>query len=61
MPRALEAICLKAMATRPEDRYATALELAADVKRWLADEPVTAWREPLALARGGGCGGIGRW
>ena len=32
---------------RPEDRYATALELAADVKRWLADEPVTAWPEPL--------------
>jgi hypothetical protein len=24
------------------------LELAADVERWLADEPVSAWREPLA-------------
>ncbi len=45
--RALEAICLKAMAMQPRDRYANALELAADVKRWLADEPVTAWREPL--------------
>jgi hypothetical protein len=31
---------------RPEDRYATALELAEDVERWQADEPVTAWREP---------------
>ncbi len=47
MPRALEAICLKAMARRPEDRYATALELAADVRRWLADEPVSAYAEPL--------------
>ena len=47
--RALEAICLKAMAREPRDRYANALELAADVKRWLADEPVTAWREPLVL------------
>ena len=46
-PRALEAICLQAMAMHPRDRYANALELAADVKRWLADEPVTAWREPL--------------
>ena len=44
---ALEAICLKAMATQPEDRYATALDLAADVRRWLADEPVTAYAEPL--------------
>ena len=44
VPRALEAICLKAMARRPEDRYATALDLAADVRRWLADEPVPAYR-----------------
>ncbi len=47
--RALEAVCIKAMAMRPEDRYATALDLAADVRRWMADEPVSAWREPLAL------------
>jgi eukaryotic-like serine/threonine-protein kinase len=48
VPRALEAICLKAMACRPEDRYETAAELAADVRRWLADEPVSAYREPAA-------------
>jgi formylglycine-generating enzyme required for sulfatase activity/serine/threonine protein kinase len=48
LSRALEAVCLKAMAARPEQRYATALELAADIRRWLADEPVSAWREPLA-------------
>ena len=45
---ALEAICLKAMAHRPEDRYASCRALADDLDRWMADEPVTAWREPLA-------------
>ena len=45
---ALEAICLKAMAHRPEDRYASGRALADDLDRWMADEPVTAWREPLA-------------
>jgi serine/threonine protein kinase/Flp pilus assembly protein TadD len=47
VPAALEAVCLKAMALRPEARYATALALAADLEHWLADEPVTAYREPL--------------
>src|SRR5262245_55136514 len=53
IPRALEAICLKAMSFRPEDRYCSAQELSADVERWLADEPVTAHREPTThrLAR----------
>ena len=46
---ALEAVCLKAMALRPADRYASALDLAEDVERWLADEPVTAWREPAGV------------
>jgi serine/threonine-protein kinase len=45
---ALDAVCRKAMALRPGDRYASALELAADVEHWLADEPVGAWPEPLA-------------
>jgi serine/threonine protein kinase len=48
-PAALDAICRKAMALRPEDRYATALALAADVEHWLADEPVTAYREPWSV------------
>jgi eukaryotic-like serine/threonine-protein kinase len=47
--RALEAVCLKAMALQPEDRYATCRALADDVERWMADEPVSAWREPLLL------------
>ncbi len=49
MPRALEAICLKAMAVRPADRYPVPRALADDLERWLADEPVTAWREPMSL------------
>ncbi|MFI5455919.1 MAG: serine/threonine-protein kinase [Isosphaerales bacterium] len=48
LDKALEAICLKAMAKEPEDRYATPRALADDLDRWMADEPVTAWREPLA-------------
>jgi eukaryotic-like serine/threonine-protein kinase len=48
LDRALEAVCLKAMARKPEDRYATSRALADDVERWTADEPVVAWREPLA-------------
>ena len=43
----MEAICLKAMALRPEERYASPRLLAEDVERWMADEPVTAWDEPL--------------
>jgi serine/threonine-protein kinase len=46
--RALEAICLKAMANSPDDRYASCRALADDIERWTADEPVSAWREPLA-------------
>jgi serine/threonine protein kinase len=46
LPPALEAICLKAMALRPEDRYASARDLTADLERWLADEPVAVYAEP---------------
>ncbi|MFO0879559.1 MAG: protein kinase [Gemmataceae bacterium] len=44
----LDAICRKAMALRRDDRYPTAGELAADVERWLGDEPVRAHREGWA-------------
>jgi eukaryotic-like serine/threonine-protein kinase len=47
LDQALEAVCLKAMATKPEDRYATPKALADDLERWMADEPVGAWREPF--------------
>jgi serine/threonine-protein kinase len=46
--RALEAVCLKAMAVESNDRHATAHALAEDVERWMADEPVSAWREPAS-------------
>lgn len=49
VPRALEAVCLKAMQLRPKDRYASARDLAADLEAWLADEPVTAWTEPFVV------------
>lgn len=46
-PLALEAICLKALSKKREDRYASASDLAQEVENWLADEPVSAYREPL--------------
>jgi serine/threonine protein kinase len=46
VPNALNAICRKAMALKPSQRYESPLALAADIERWLADQPVCAWREP---------------
>jgi serine/threonine protein kinase len=53
VPRPLEAICLKAMANRPEQRYPSAIALSEDVERWLGDQPVSALRDspPVRLAR----------
>src|SRR5205807_6478369 len=47
VPRALEAVCLKALSLRPGDRYPSAAALRDDVERWLDDEPVTARRDPV--------------
>lgn len=52
VPRPLEAICLKAMAIESQDRYSTAKELAEDVQRWLADEPVGAYADPVSVRLG---------
>jgi serine/threonine protein kinase/tetratricopeptide (TPR) repeat protein len=46
IPSTLEAICLKSLSKTPSDRYPTASELARDVQRFLADEPVSAYPEP---------------
>ncbi len=50
---ALEAICLKAMATPPQERYPSCLALKEDLERWAADEPVVVYRAPapVRLAR----------
>jgi len=51
IPAELETIILKAMERRPEERYAMAGELAADLRRWLMHEPIRA-RSPSLLERG---------
>ena len=45
VPKPLEAICLKAMALKPDDRYSTARAMAEDIEAWMADERVTAHTE----------------
>ena len=47
VPRALDAICLKALAKRPERRYVDCQEFADDLRRWLRGET------PLACPRRG--------
>jgi serine/threonine protein kinase/WD40 repeat protein len=47
IPRDLETVVLKAMAPEPADRYATAADLAEDLRRVLADRPIRARRTPL--------------
>jgi len=47
LPLDLERICLKAMARRVEDRYASCQELGDDLRRWFDGEPVRA--RPVGL------------
>ena len=49
VPREVAAICRKAMAPHQEDRYAGALELAADLEAYRGDEPGAAWKDSPAI------------
>jgi len=49
IPRDLETICLKALAKAPARRYATAGEMAADLRRYLAHLPIKA--RPIGVPR----------
>jgi predicted Ser/Thr protein kinase len=49
VPRGLQNICLKALEKDPADRYASAAEMADDLRRFVAKEAVLA--EPAAYAR----------
>jgi serine/threonine protein kinase len=51
VPPELETVALKALAKAPEDRYASAGEMAADLRRFLDGLPVLA-RRPSLLDRG---------
>jgi serine/threonine protein kinase len=44
--RSLEGICLKSLRKPSAERYSTAAELAQEVQRYLADEPIHAYTEP---------------
>ena len=46
IPQSLEVVCLKALRKLSAERYTTAAELAQEVQRYLADEPVQAFTEP---------------
>jgi serine/threonine protein kinase len=50
IPVELETIVLKAVAKLPADRYASAADMAADLRRFLEDRPITA-RRPTVLER----------
>jgi len=54
VPRDLAVICLKAIEKRRRDRYESMVELAADLRRFLANEPILA-RPAGALLR------VGKW
>src|SRR5262249_22757967 len=56
LPGDLEAICLKALRTDPQERYATAREFADDLRRWLRGVPAIAskpgpWRHVWLWSR----------
>src|SRR5262249_16968643 len=50
IPAELETVALKCLAKNPNERYATAAELAVDLRRWLGDKAIKA-KPPTARQR----------
>ena len=48
----LEAICLKAMAREPDQRYGSPRAVAQDIELWMADQAVSAHTEPWHVRSG---------
>src|SRR5581483_4020347 len=48
IPAELETVALKCLAKNPAERYATAGDMAADLRRWLDDKPIQARPPTLA-------------
>lgn len=46
-PGPLDAICQKAMAARPEERYQSVAHFSRALRRWLSNQSIEAYREPI--------------
>jgi eukaryotic-like serine/threonine-protein kinase len=46
VPNAVAAICQKCMANKIDDRYKSVNDFIDDLELWLADEPISIYREP---------------
>ena len=47
LPEALEAICMRALNKKPAQRYSSAAEMAADLRAYLAGQPIRAQQETV--------------
>ena len=61
IPRDLETIILKALTKDPQDRFATADELAAELRRFLENRPIRSRPSRPPSGSGGGPGATPAW
>ncbi|MCU0721748.1 MAG: serine/threonine protein kinase, partial [Pirellula sp.] len=47
VPRPLQAICLKALALHPKSRFESAIEMATELERYIAGQPILCYKESL--------------